>query len=269
MHPILFTILGFQVHTFGVAMVVAFVLSVSLARARGPRFGITKDQIGDMAFWAILAGVLGARLFFVAQEWRHYSEHPRELLTLQFQGLTSFGGLLCGLVAGVVWARRKGIPVRNLLDAVAPAFLVGHVVGRIGCLMNGCCFGGVCPVGTPWGIHVAGSDLLHHPAQVYDSLMNLAALGLVLAVERRAPLKAGQVTGLVIALHGVARFVYEFWRAGTEAQVASGEASSTYWGHSPFTQAQGMAFALVLLGGAFFALARRRVPITVADAQAV
>ncbi len=262
MHPILFTIFGFQVHTFGVAMVVAFVLSVSLARARAPRFGMTKDQVGDMAFWTILAGVLGARLFFIAQEWGYYAAHPKELLTLQFQGLTSFGGLLCGMAAAMVWAWRKGIPVRNLLDCVAPAFLVGHAVGRVGCLMNGCCFGGVCPDTVLGALHIDGAT--HYPAQIYDSLMNVGALALVLGIERRAAFKAGQITGLVIALHGAARFIYEFWRAGTDAQVKAGQASSTYWDGFPLhiTQAQGMAFALVLLGIGMFAFSHRRAPIS-------
>ena len=263
MHPILFTIFGFQVHTFGVAMVVAFILSVSLAQARGPRFGITRHQMGDLAFWAIFAGVFGARFLFIVQDWHYFATHPRELFTLQFQGLTSFGGLIFGALAAIAWAWRKRIPVRNLLDAAAPAFLVGHLVGRVGCLMNGCCFGGACPVGTPWGIHVDNSPLLHHPAQIYDSLMNLAALGLVLFVERRATLKAGAITGRVIVFYGDARFIYEFWRAGTDAQVARGEASSTYWDGFPLhiTQAQGMAAVLVFVGFAILVLSKRPAPL--------
>ena len=267
MHPILFKIGTFEVHTFGLAMVVAFVAAVALAQARGPRYGVTKAQIGDMAFWAILAGVLGARILFIAQEWHHYSQNLRELMTLQFQGLTSFGGLLFGIGAVMVWAWRKKVPVRNLLDVTLPAFLLGHLIGRFGCLMNGCCFGGACPTDLPWGIHVANSPVLHHPAQVYDSLMNVAALGIVLLVENRAKLRAGQVAGLAIALHGVTRFIYEFWRAGTEAQVQAGEASSTYWAGFPLhiTQAQGMAFALVLLGAVMMVFTHRRAPLPVGD----
>lgn len=261
MHPILFTLFGFQVHSFGVAMVAAFVLSVSLAQARAPKFGITKAQMGDLAFWAILAGVFGARFLFIVQEWGHFASHPRELFSLRFEGLTSFGGLIFGAIAAVVWAWRKRIPVRNLLDATAPAFLVGHLIGRVGCLMNGCCFGGACPNDLPWGIHVEGTSFLHHPAQIYDSLMNLAALGLVLLVERRAALKAGAVTGFVIAFHGLARFIYEFWRAGTEAQVNAGQASSTYWGTLPITQAQGMAAALILIGAGIVLFSKRRSPL--------
>lgn len=267
MHPVLFKIGTFELRSFAVAMIAAFFLSVWLAQSRGPRFGMTKAQVGDLAFWSIVAGVLGARIVFIAQEWGYYSKHLHELFSWQFAGLTSFGGLIFGMVAAILWSRKKGIPVRNMLDAVAPAFLVGHLIGRIGCLFNGCCFGGACPADLPWAVHVEGSPILHHPAQIYDSLMNLAALGIVLFAERRWVLRAGAVTGLVVALHGVSRFIYEFWRAGTQAQVDRGEASSTYWFTSPFpiTQAQAMALALVLLGIGIAAFGKRRAEASVPE----
>jgi len=272
MHPVLFKIGTFSVPSFGVAMVVAFLLSVALAQKRAPKFGISKEQIGDMAFWAILSGVLGARILFIVQEWGYFSAHPKELFSIQFRGLTSFGGLIFGFGAALIWAKRKGIPVRNLLDATAPAFLLGHMIGRVGCLMNGCCFGGVCPPGS-FGVHVDGDNLLHTPAQLYDSLMNLIALGAVLFAETRVRFRPGQVTGLVIALHGLARFIYEYWRAGTDEQVRQGLASSTYWFTKPIpiTQAQGLAALLILIGVGMMALSKKRVvaPTPPADDLAV
>ena len=271
MHPILFKIGTFEVRSFGVAMIVAFMLSVWLAQSRAPKFGITKSQIGDMAFWSILAGVFGARFLFIVQEWSYFAAHPDKLFTLKFEGLTSFGGLIFGVGAALIWAKKKGIPTRNLLDAVAPAFLVGHLIGRIGCLFNGCCFGGVCPTGTFGGVHVDGDSFLHYPAQAYDTAMNLLALGIVLFVERRVRFRPGQVTGLVIALHGLARFVYEFWRAGTDEQVRQGLASSTYWFTKPFpiTQAQAMAAVLILIGGAMYAFSQRRKAVPPTEDLAV
>jgi phosphatidylglycerol:prolipoprotein diacylglycerol transferase len=137
------------------------------------------------------------------------------------------------------------------LDVAAPAFILGHAIGRIGCLLNGCCFGGVCPPTLPWGIHVENSALLHHPAQAYDSLMNLAVLAYLLYRERKG-LHLGQLAGLALGLHGLTRFIYEFWRAGTLAQVDMGQASSTYWGSLPITQAQAMAFILIVAGVAMY-----------------
>ena len=245
MYPVLFEIFGFKVHSFGLLMLIAFGTALLLARSRGPRFGFTHEQISDVGFWALIAGVLGARVAFLAQEIPYYLEHPEKLLTLQFEGLTSFGGLLFGFLAVVVACRRMKKPLWNLLDVLAPAMLVGHIIGRIGCLLNGCCYGGHCDL--PWAIHVQGEVGLFHPAQVYDSLMNLGALGLLLFMERRG-LKAGQTFGWFLVLHGAARFIYEFWRAGT---------TSTTMGSLPITEAHVAALVLVLAGGIILAKSRR------------
>jgi phosphatidylglycerol:prolipoprotein diacylglycerol transferase len=256
MLPVLFKIGTFEVHSYGVLMVIAFIASIALAQFRAPRYKLTRNQVGDLCFWCLVAGVLGARIVFIAQEWDYYSKHTSELYSLQFRGLTSFGGLFFGMAAAIVWSIRNKISGWVVLDLAAPAFVLGHAIGRIGCLLNGCCFGGACPTGLPWGIHVENSSVLHHPAQAYDTLMNLLVLGYLLYRERKG-LNLGQLAGLALALHGATRVVYEFWRAGTEAQVNAGEASSTYWGSLPFTQAQAMAGAIVIAGIAIYFVFRR------------
>jgi phosphatidylglycerol:prolipoprotein diacylglycerol transferase len=248
MHPVLFRIGSFEVPSFGVMMVLAFLAGMGLATARAARYGVTKQQVQDASFWALLAGIFGARIVFIVQELPYYLKHPDQLLTLQFRGLTSFGGLIFGALAVVWWCRKQRVPVLNMLDVAAPGFLIGHIIGRFGCLLNGCCFGGACPPDLPWGITVAGSTHLHHPAQVYDAGMNLMVLAGLLLIESRGALFVGQLTGLTLMLHGVTRFIYEFWRAGSLEQVARNEASSTYWGSLPITQAQAFALVLVVIG---------------------
>ncbi len=240
MIPVLFQIGSFKLYSFGVMMVVAFFAGIHIAKLRGRKFGLTFEQIGDLAFWTLIFSVLGARIVFILIEWDYYSKRPNELFSLQFQGLTSFGGLIFGIIAALIWAKRHRFNMMALLDVMSPAFLVGHAIGRIGCLLNGCCYGHVCPPGTPFGVHAhgAGDDKLHIPAQAYDSAMNLAALWLLLVLEKRFKY-TGQAAGVVLILHGIARFIYEFWRAGS---------SSTYWGSLPITEAQAMAFLISLAG---------------------
>lgn len=247
MHPVIFKIGSFELRSFGLMMVIAFFAGITLAQVRASRYGIKKESVADMSIWALFAGVLGARVVFILQDLPHYLSHPNELLTLRFEGLTSFGGLLFGLAAVLIWAKIRRVQMLSILDLTAPAFLIGHAVGRVGCLLNGCCFGGKCTTDVPWAIHVDHSAYLHHPAQIYDSLMNLAALGFLLVLERRG-LGAGRLTALTLIFHGLTRFIYEFWRAGTQAQVDAGDASSTYWGSLPITQAQAMALVLVAAG---------------------
>lgn len=254
MYPILFHIGSFKVHTYGVILIIAFLVALLIARMRAPRFGISPTKLSDMAFLMLIAGVLGARVLFLIQEppkdWHEY-------FSLQFAGLTSFGGLIGGAIVVLWWARRTGTNLRALLDVFGPPLLVGFAIGRVGCLLNGCCFGGVCPNDFPLGIHVPGdTQHLFYPAQAYDSLMNLAGFGLLLWIERRG-LRLGQVFGLALALNGLSRFIYEFSRAGTDAQVAAGLRSSTYWGSLPITQAQAAALAIAAFGLIYFVICRR------------
>lgn len=239
--------------SFGLMLLLGLGVAILLLRARADRYGVTKEGAGDMATAALIAGVLGARLLFLLQEPKTFWQN---VFKWQFQGLTSFGGLIAGAIAVLLWARKRKIALPNVIDLAAPAFLAAHAVGRIGCLLNGCCFGHQCPPGTWYGVHVEGTKALHVPAQLFDSAMNVAAVGLLLWIERRnvAPLV---LTGWGLVLHGLARFVYEFWRAGTDDEVARGLASSTYLGSLPVTEAQVTALAMSLLGAIVLGFATR------------
>lgn len=261
MRPILFQIGSFPVHTFGVLLMIAFLASILMLRTRAERFGTTKDAITDVAFWTVIAGVLGARLLFIVQEWSYYSTHTKELLSWQFQGLTSFGGLIGGGIAAVIVGRRHGIEPRRLLDLVAPSFLLGHAIGRIGCFFNGCCAGRVCDLPAPWFAVPGETGSLQYPAQLLDSSLNFASLGLVLLLERRG-LRPLATTGCVLFLHGLSRFIYEFFRAapmGADGRPQGG--SSTIWvslGPIPFTEAHAVAFGIMLVGLGFLSFGATR-----------
>lgn len=258
MYPVLFKIGNFPVHTYGVMMIVAFLLALLVARKRAPRFGINANKLSDMAFLALIAGVLGARVLYLIQDppanWQGY-------LTLQFAGLTSFGGYIGGALVVLWWAWKSKTPLRAVLDVMGPPLLVGQAIGRIGCLLNGCCYGHVCNANFIFGVHIPDNGYLHYPAQFYDTLLTTAAFGVVLLVERRGALRLGQAFALSFSLLGLGRLIDEFWRAGTDAQVGAGLASSTYWGKLPFTQAQAAAAAMIVLGFVLYVVyARKREP---------
>lgn len=267
MLPILFTIpklklgpisLGpMQVHSYGVMIVLAFLGGMWLVRRRAASYGFNPDKVLDMGFWGLIAGVLGARIAFILQELPYYLKHKEELFSLQFSGLTSFGGEILAIIAIIAWARRSKFKVISILDLAAPGYVLGYAIGRVGCFLNGCCYGGVCSPSLPWGVHFADAPGLHHPAQLYDTLMNLVALGILLWAEK-LKLLPGRLSALTLILNGLARFIYEFWRAGTEEQVRQGLASSTYWGNLPITQGHAMALVTILIGIVWYFIAGRK-----------
>lgn len=221
MHPILFEFGAFKIHTFGVMLVLAFLAGLTLARTRAARYGIDASKLADAAVWLLVWGVLGARVFYILQNLPQYLGNPRELFSLQFQGLTSFGGVIFGAIYLYWWAKRNRYAVPAVMDAVAPAMMLGHVIGRIGCYLNGCCYGGQCPPTMPLALHIQGIEYTVHPAQLYDAAMNLIGLGILLWREGRG-LLVGQTTGFFLMLHGTARFIYEYWRAGETAERVAG-----------------------------------------------
>ena len=255
MRPVLFEFGNFKLHSFGVLLLIAFFASVWFARKRAPKFQMDPNKVSDLSFWALLAGVLGARVVFITQEWKYYAAHPNELWSLQFQGLTSFGGLLFGLAAFLIGAKLIRRSPLDILDVVAPAALIGHAIGRIGCFFNGCCYGRVCPADAPYAVMMNGQ--YHIPAQLLDSFLNIAGLVALLAIEKRG-LSRGQPLALFLIFHGLSRFIYEFFRAGTVAEVNSNIASSTYWDGLPITEAQAMAAVLTLFGVILYAMWNRK-----------
>jgi len=268
MHPILFTFGPFhiggsqvgpiQVHSFSVMLILAFLVGVAIARKRAPKFGFDAGKISDASMFALFAGVIGARVLFIVQELPYYLKHKDELFSLQFQGLTSFGGLLFGFAAYWWFAWRQKRSIKDVLDVVAPSALIGQGIGRIGCLLNGCCYGVVCSSNYPIGVHIDNTTTLHVPAQAFDTIMCFVLTGVLLWIEKKRPMHSGQVFALFMVFFGLSRFIYEFWRAGSVEQVNQGIASSTYWGSLPITQAQAVAVGMIAAGAIAFFLWQRQ-----------
>jgi len=246
MFPVLFKIGDFEVRSYGVLLVIGIVLSVIWSRRRAARFGIEPDRVYDATFWGAIPGILGARIGYIVQEWDKYAGNWKEIFSWRFEGLTSFGGVIMAIAGITYYCRRTKIPVMAFLDMCTPPLLVAHAVGRVGCLLNGCCYGH--PTTQWFGVHISPSiTTLYEPAQIYEGFLVMVFIGLILLYERR-PRASGSSFALALVAWGGARFIYEFFRAGTVEEVAKGTASSTYWGDLPLTQAHVAALVLVVIG---------------------
>ena len=151
-----FAPLGVPIRGYGVMLLIAISSGVALAVHRAKKHGIHPDTILSLVFWLFVAGIVGARAFFVIEYWevRFAGQPPLTLLidVLRFTegGLVIYGAVIGGLLAflGFVW--RYGLPMRAMADILAPCFMVGLAIGRLGCLLNGCCYGGPCDL--PWAV---------------------------------------------------------------------------------------------------------------------
>jgi phosphatidylglycerol---prolipoprotein diacylglyceryl transferase len=248
---------GFPVRSFGVLLMIAVLVAVWLAGRRAARFGLTKEQVWDSVVWLVIPGVLGARVFYIAQHWGEFAGRPDQIFTLRMEGLTSFGGIVFGFLGFLLWSRSAKVDRWAFLDTVAVPVLVAQAIGRIGCLLNGCCYGR--PTDAWYGVHVQGDHGTHVPAQVLDTALLLLGSLVLTLWERRTPGFTGRSFGWMIVVYGLSRFIYEFLRAGTPEEFRSGVASSAYLAGLPVTSAQVFALGMVAVGALVLAwLGRRR-----------
>ncbi|MCH7905571.1 MAG: prolipoprotein diacylglyceryl transferase [Armatimonadetes bacterium] len=265
MHPDLFTVFGFKVGTFGLIIAVGLMFSVWLAGRRAPRHGVKPESLYDVLIWALIPGILGARIVYVAQHWEDFSGHPDELWTFQFAGLTSFGGIGFALIGIWVWSWRAKIPLSSMFDIIGLPLLILGAIGRVACLMNGCCYGR--PTDAWYGVFQGSYVYQFTPAQIFDSAMLLVGAGVLSMLERRK-LVPGQSFVAAVVAYGVSRYIYEFWRAGTDDEVARGLATSAYAWSDVMTRAQ-VAAGVMIVGGlaAFFWFGSRRQAVVAEPSQ--
>jgi len=153
--------LGIPVRGFGVMMMLAMLAGVGLAMYRAWQMGIDPEVITSLAMWMIFPGIIGARLFFIIEYWGEFKT-LLSLFDVTKGGLVVYGSVIGGVPFGVFYLVRRGLPVLAMLDIIAPGMVVGAALGRIGCFLNGCCYGGECdwPVAMtfPAGVYPYSKD---------------------------------------------------------------------------------------------------------------
>lgn len=229
MHPVLFglppfNLLGMRIgpltlHTYGFLLAVAFLVSLWVAGREARRAGLDATRVSDLAIYVLIAGLLGAKLMLLAVDWSYFSQHPRDLLSILQSGGVFYGGLIGALPVAWYFARRYDLDGWRTADTMAPAVVIGQSIGRLGCLMAGCCHG--LPASVPWAVTFSSDYAartvgtpLHtplHPTQVYESI---ACLLIFLFLVFLAPRKRfhGQVVVTYVLLYSLARFTIEFFR---------------------------------------------------------
>ncbi len=196
---------------YGLCIGIGVLVAVVMGQRRWAARGGVPDDIGYIATWAVPGGLIGARAYHLITDWR-----PIDVwLKVWEGGLGIPGGLVLGTLAGYWAAKRKGLDIGNVIDAVIPGIPIAQAIGRLGNWFNQEIFGR--PTDVPWAVEI---DEAHrpaefadsptfHPAFLYEALWNLGLAGFLIWIDRTGRLKKGMVLPLYILGYGIGRFVVE------------------------------------------------------------
>jgi phosphatidylglycerol---prolipoprotein diacylglyceryl transferase len=229
MHRYLLKLGPFTVYSYGAMLALAFVVGTIFAAFRAQRAGLDKNKIVDLIFYILVSSLLGARILFVALNWKYYAGHLPEIFQIWEGGLVFYGGLILAFAISVWFIKKNRLGLGKILDILAPSLALGIAIGRIGCFLNGCCWG---KVSYKWGVSFPLKDnppayaeqvyaglispeavcsLPVIPTQLYESLACLAIFLLLVWVDRFKRFD-GFLFWIFILLYSAFRFFIEYFR---------------------------------------------------------
>ena len=211
MHPIICKIGPFTIYSYGLLLAIAFLVSSTLAVSCAKRHKVNPDIIFNLFFIIFISGIIGARILYVIENITYYLRNPLEIIMLQLGGLSWFGGLLLGFFSGSAYLKKKRLSIYRILDLISPFVALGQAIGRVGCLLNGCCFGEV----SKFGIYFQANKLMLIPTQIYSSLV-LIFIFIILRFLQERPHKEGEIFFAYLIFYSIKRFFIEFCRADNE-----------------------------------------------------
>ncbi len=224
MHSELVHIGSIPIRAYGVALAISFLVGIIVAMYRARRFGISPNHIIDLSLVILIAAVVGSRLFYVVYHLEEFKDNYWDILNpfqssgnIGIAGLSMMGGVVLVIISVILFIRWRKLPLWETLDTFAPSFLLGLGITRIGCFLNGCCYGE--PTDWFWGIefphacaagwHYPGQHL--HPTQLISSFAGFLMFGLLLLFERKARFR-GFTFVMMVIFYASFRFIIDFFR---------------------------------------------------------
>lgn len=257
MEPVLIHLGPLRVRAYGLALAIAFLVGSVWVTRRGRRFGYRDEELSQLFLWILASALVGSRIYYAVQHPSDFSGDWLEVIQIWRGGLTLYGGLIAALLAAWLFVRSRRWSFRTTVDLFAPAVALGEAITRVGCFMNGCCFG--CPTNLPWGVTYpegsatwwqVGAQRLH-PAQLYLTVGNVL-LALFLGRIGRPMLGAGRVFALYLIVSSVIRFGVDFARFYVETDYLT--IAGIHLAHS-----QWVAILLIVIGVIIWLRPRREV----------
>ena len=220
MYPILFKFGFVNIYSYGLMIALAFLVSGSLFSRKVYALGQTRDFAWNLSSWILVGGVLGGRIAYILLNFEYFLSNPGEIFMVWHGGLVWYGGFIGGFLSGIVYSRIKKVHLVETLDLIAPFIALGQAIGRVGCLLNGCCYWKQ----ASWGLYFPVFNEYLIPTQIFSSLA-LLVIFFVLRLLQDRPHRQGSVFVIYLLLYSLKRFMMEFIR---------GDSARSYFGLTIF-----------------------------------
>lgn len=207
MHPIILQFGNFTIRSWGLMVMTGIILGVLLAMREANKRGIDPENIIDLTIILIISGMIGARVIYVLANFNEYRGNLSLAFSVRSGGLAWPGAFLFALIATIFFVRWRKISFWELADILSPYIALGYAIGRIGCFLNGCCFGKITEP-TWWSVYMLGA--YRYPTQLFSSFASFIIF--LFLVTRNWYDKPGKRFWVYIILYCVYRFVVEFYR---------------------------------------------------------
>lgn len=205
MNRVAFSIFGIDVMWYGVLISAGVLLGVLIALKEAKRTGFKEDDLIDFLLYAIPAGIVGARAYYVIFSWDYYSKNLSQIINIRNGGLAIHGAIIGGVITAVLFCKKRKINVLELIDLVIPSLILGQAIGRWGNFINQEAHGG--PTDLPWGIMVNGQKV--HPTFLYESIVDFCIFLFLIWFRKHKKATDGQIFGLYLILYSAGRYFVE------------------------------------------------------------
>jgi phosphatidylglycerol:prolipoprotein diacylglycerol transferase len=231
MHPVLVDLGPAAVRTYGFLLALAFIAGIWFSARRAKKLGLGVEWLPDLSLIILVSAIAGSRFFYVIYHLEEFEGRVLDMVNpiqstgeIGIGGLSMFGGLVLAIVSGIIYVRVKKLNLWRIADIVAPSIVLGLGIARIGCFLNGCCFGlpshsclaVTFPPNAPAGYMYPGIPVF--PIQLVASVYGFLIFGILLALDRYRRFD-GFTFWLMLALYSIARFTVDFFRYYEESMI--------------------------------------------------
>ena len=220
MNPFIFKLGSYGVRWYSLLILIGVILGIILIKKEGKRFNISGDMLFNLAFWTIIIGILGARIYYVLFNFSTYRSDPISILKIWEGGLAIHGGLIAGVITMIIYCKKNELRFIKIADISAPALILAQAIGRWGNFFNSEAHGAATSYAHLKSLHIPSfiikgmhiSGIYYEPTFFYESILCFLGFIIMIIIRRTKHIKVGTLTCFYLMYYGLIRFFIESMR---------------------------------------------------------